>query len=317
MAAAKKDAGLAGLFESGDLMLGDDARLDIHRLLTGIPQLDDITGGGLVYGRNVLVVGPESVGKTVLCQYFAAAQQGQLKNNKVLLLDCEMSFDRNWWAASGVDTGQLLVSQPRSAEQALQLAEAALDPKEGIGMVILDSIAGMAPTTVLEKPSGEKTIASLASLVTVLYQKMNAKNRHAIFVAINQMRANIGTGYDDVYPGGLAQKHASHTTLRLRRVDWIREHDMRVGQTIEVLAKKNKMGEPMGVCQIDFRFKGQLDLLSSYLDEAIERGLITAGGPWYTWLGEKYMGKVNLRNHFITSSESQLALKAAIDGAVR
>lgn len=296
--------------KSGVLMRGDDARLDITRVSSGLPQLDAILGGGFAYGRNVLCVGPESTGKTVLAQYLVASQQrAENGREECLLVDTEMSYDRDWWKVSGVDTSKLDVAQPYSGEQAIDIIVAAMTSNPKLGVVVLDSIATLSPTAIQEKASGERTVASLANLVTAMYQKIMPINRNTIFFAINQMRANL-TGYDDVFPGGMAQRFNSHVRLHTRRVEFIKDSTQkRIGYVMEAYVKKNKVGDPEGECQMSFHYGTQIDLDGSYIDEAIECGIITQAGPWYNWKtaadGEpfKWMGKANMRNHFVDHPE--------------
>lgn len=313
--AAKKPTTIDDLVEQGLLMRGDDKRLEIHRLSTGIPPLDDITGGGLPYGRNVLCVGPESTAKTLIAQYIAAAAQRQGK--QVLLVDAEMSYMASWWAESGVNTSDLLVSQPPSGEAAVNLIINMVRTNKELGLIVVDSIAALSPTAVLEKSSGEKTVASLATLVNDLYTKLMPINKHVVFFAINQLRDNMN-GYDDQYPGGRRLHHDSHIILRTRRKEFMKQGEERVGQVIEVLARKNKMGQPMGECELAFRFRGQLDKYTSFVEEALERGIILNAGPYYFWHRAaenevKWLGKGAVRDWFAADDEAFERLKAELE----
>ena len=145
-----------------------------------------------------------------------------------------------------------------------------------------------------------------------LYSKLPQLLVHGvIFFGINQMRVNM-SGYDDVYPGGRVQLHDSHLILRTRREEWIKVAEERVGFMMEVIVRKTKIGGTQSAsCMVPVRFSSQIDLLSSYIDEAIERKVILAAGPYYDWDGKRYLGKANLRELF-----ADPALLAALKEAV-
>jgi recombination protein RecA len=292
-------------------MKGSDSRLEVVRLSSGIPQLDNILDGGFAYRRNVMCVGPESTGKTLIAQYAAASAQKAGK--RVLLVDAEMSFVRDWWALSGVDTDELFISQPPTGEIAVDIIISFLQQDPEVGLIILDSIAALSPTAVLEKRSGERTVASLATLVTNLYTRLLPANKGSIFFAINQLRDNMD-GYDDVYPGGRRLRHDNHLILRIRRKEFIMEGKERIGQVIEVLAKKNKVGQPYGECEIALRFRDQIDFYTSYIEEAIERAVLENAGPYYYWHrgqenSQKWLGKNALREFFMMDYDKFEQLK--------
>lgn len=298
-----KKAGLEGFIKNGSVMMGDDKRLDIVRLPSGLPQVDKILNGGIPYGRYTLIVGPESTGKTVLLQHLVAqAQQGGGNGRtKCMLVDMERSFDRGWWERSGVDVSKLYVAQPTNGEEAVDIMAAILQEEE-LGVLGLDSIAMLNPQVVQEKESGERTVGALAQLVSKMYNKITPVMRDTIIVTINQLRDNIG-GYEDVIPGGRSVRYNSHIRLRTRRVEWIKEKDQRVGYVMEVHAQKNKVGDPEGMCEIPFRFGTQFDIDGSFIDEGIEKGLIRSAGPYYIITASegndiKFLGKVNLRGYF-------------------
>lgn len=308
MMAKSKLPDLNELAKDGLLMSGDDERLRIKRLLTGIPQLDVILGGGFPYGRMVMLVGPESTGKTLISQYAVAAQQKSEKRPHALLIDAERSFDQDWWAASGVDVSELLVSLPPTAEDAIDVMHAAFEHDAKLGIVVLDSVAALTPRPTLDEPADQKFMGLLANLVTRMLQVVMPLNKQAIFIVINQMRENL-RGHEEIYPGGRALRHQSHIILRTRREGWILDKEERIGFTMEVACRKNKTAIPLGVATIPFRFRGQLDLVQSYIDEAIHRGIIEEALPWYRWGGKKFMGKNNLRQHFLEEPQALEILK--------
>ncbi len=315
MAAKKVDNTMETLMKEGVIALADDPSFDIHRAGSGIPQLDAALGGGYAFGRNVLCVGPESTGKTVLAQYAVAAVQAADPKAYALLVDAEMSFDRSWWARSGVDMKRLYVSQPSNGEQAVDTIVNSVKADKTIKIIVLDSIATLSAVAVQEKQAGERTISAVANLVNNMYTRLLPVNKQqAVFFAVNQLRDNMN-GYDDQYPGGRAQRHNSHIILRTRREGWIKDKEARIGYVMEIHIKKNKLGAPETIIQLPFLFGDQVDMVGSYIDEAIERGIITVGGPYYTYGETKWLGKGALRMHFTETEADFIALKLAVETA--
>jgi recombination protein RecA len=281
------------MMKDGVLMRGDDHRFDPVRMPVGLVPLDDAIGGGLQRGTCVLIVGPESTGKTILCQYMIAAQQKTDKPH-VLFLDAERTYDADWWALSGVDTTKLFVARPSTAEQLVDLAMEAMDADDLLGMIVLDSIAALPPSKIVDNSAERTDVGSLARLATPMYVKFTSVLGDRIFIATNQLRDNIG-GYGDRYPGGQAQRYFSHLILRTRREGWIEEDGKRVGFNLEVSTAKNKTAPPQETATLPFLFRGQVDILAVTIDDAVSRGTIRMNKPYYYIGDEKFMGKANLR----------------------
>src|ERR1700682_1875954 len=299
--ATKKQTGdeVAKLLKSGALMRGTDPRLDMRWLPTGIPQLDAITGGGIPYNRVVSLVGPESTGKTAVMQYIAAAVQ-KTDRPYFLLMDLEHSFDRDWWVASGVDPAKLYVSQPVFGEEAIDIMATTLQNDLSVGGVGLDSIPAMIPKVIMEADTSEqKFVGQHPVLVNRMLAVLSPLIHDVVFVHCNQMRANIG-GYEETYPGGLGLKHGTHLRIRTRREGWLKDGSERTGFILEMSVAKNKCGIPYGECQVNFSFRGMMDLVQSYLDEALSQKVILDRSPWYEFpeLELKWMGKAQMREDF-------------------
>lgn len=294
------------LFKSGVLRMGNAEELVPERLPTGIAPLDQITGGGLQLGTCTLLVGPESTGKTLLSQYIAASVQKTERPN-VLFLDAERSYDVGWWAQSGVETNKLYVARPSSAEELIDITTQVLTEDPTIGLVILDSIAAMPPTRIINESAERHDIGSLARLVQHLYVKIVPLLGKTIFLATNQIRDNI-TGYEERYPGGHSQRYFSHMILRTRREGWIQENNKRIGFNLEVTTRKNKTAAPQQSCSIPFHFQGQLDMASVLIDEAIASGRIQQNLPYYKieYEGKLHnlLGKANLRAFVVEHPDS-------------
>ncbi len=312
----KKSDTIDALLDAGLIMRGNDPRLEIRRLPTDIPGMDDLLGGGWPAGRYTQVVGPESTGKTVLMQYATTAQQRQDKKNKVLILDYERGYDAAWWAASGVDIEELYVSQPMYGEEGIDTILRMINIEPELGLVGVDSIAAMYPKIMADPEKGAEQgfVGAHSKLVAKFFAMITPQMDDIVFLLNNQMRANIG-GYEENYPGGWAMRHSNHVTLRTRREGWIKEGEVRVGFMMEVINKKNKVGGTQGASiQIPFHFKGQIDMVQSYIDEALEKKIIIARTPYYIWGELKKLGKAAIRQHFIDTPEDFELLKKAIEG---
>lgn len=287
--------------KSGAIMRGDDPRLIPTRMPIGIVPVDDILGGGLPHGTCTLIVGQESTGKTIICQYAIAAQQ-RTDKPQVLYLDAERTYDPDWWKLSGVDPSKLIIARPTTAEELIDLAAEALATQPELGMIVCDSLAALPPTKMVSESAERNDIGSLARLVNLLYIKIVPVLERRIFIGTNQLRENIG-GYGDRYPGGLSQRYYSHVILKTRREGWITEGKERVGFNLEVSTVKNKTTAPQQTATIPFMFRGQVDMLSVAIEDAISRGTITQQLPYYTVRGKKLLGKANVRKYLSENPE--------------
>lgn len=304
------------LIKSGVLKKGTDKSFILRRIPIGIPAVDALFGGGLPIGRPILLYGAESTGKTLLAQYAAAAVQ-KTDRPLALLLDLERGYDQAWWEQSGVDPEKLLVSTPATAEQAIDIIRAMMSGSEELGIIILDSLAAMvpAPETDPEKSSLDKTIGLQAKVITLMYRQILGIMSNVVFIATNQMRESIGT-HDSLsaLPGGRAARHLSQIIVSTRREGWITEgKENRIGFHMEIGMRKNKTAAPIyEAATVDFLFKGQIDYMTSYLDEAIQRKLITGKPPWFNYKNKNYLGRPNLRQFFSDHPEEFKDLKKAI-----
>ena len=292
------------LLKSGIIKKGNDPELIVQRLPLGIPSLDNMLGGGLPIGRCIHCYGPESTGKTLVAQYAVAAVQ-KSKYPLCLYMDMERSYDEDWWKLSGVDTTQLLVSDPPTAEQAIDIMRGVLNSSEQLGMIIVDSVAAMIPQPLMdpEKSSEDnRQPGQQAKVVTLMYHQIIPllKNR-VILLTTNQMRDTIG-GHDEfaALPGGRANRHYNHIILRTRRDSWITEKEDRIGFWLEVVNRKNKLATTADgdSIMLPFMFTSQIDWTTSYIDDAIKAKIITRKGPYYYWNNENYMGMAKLREFF-------------------
>ena len=290
-----------------NLFRGNNTAFAYDRIPFGIPALDTLTGGGIPKKRMTLLYGPTNVGKSYLASQICANAQKQ--GGTAGWVDTELSWDSEWVAKCGVDSEKILVAQPTNGEEALETVREMMIA--GVDVIVLDSIAGLVPTTVAEEEFSYNPMAWQARFINSALPKLlpNLKNGSA-FVAINQVRSSLGPVAIDNMPGGLAQTFFSHFLLQVRRSGWIEENKQRVGFDMEVILRKTKVGGAnWSSAIVPFRVDGGIDILESFIREAIDKGLITRAGAWYTYKDEKAMGLNGLKQLFIDDPEKINALK--------
>lgn len=307
------------MLRSGMIKKGNDPYLKVHKLPTGIAPLDTMLAGGVAIGRCTELYGPESTGKTLIGQYIAKAVQ-ESEHPAVLYVDLERSYDEAWWQQSGVDTEKLMVSDPTTAEQAIDIMRATSHDPD-LGLIILDSIAAMTPQPEMDpdKSSEDNKQPGLqAKVCTLMYRQMvPLLDNRIIFLSLNQMRENIGV-HDELkaLPGGRAQRHYNHVILRTARESWITDNSsgQRLGFDMEITNKKNKLAStPDGYSiTLPFMFNSQIDFTTTYIEEGLRIGLIVKHGPYYNYLGTRVLGKANLRQFFADNPEELENLKNTI-----
>ena len=284
-----------------NLFRGDDSGFEYSRIPFDIPSLDRLTGGGIAKKRLTLIYGPTNVGKSYLASQICA---NVLKSGgQAAWIDTELSWDSDWMARCGVDTSKILVGQPESGEEAMDTVRTLLDA--GFDLVVLDSIAGLVPHKNLEEDFSFNPMAWQARFVNSSLPKvLPSLSNGGALVAINQVRSSIGPVALDNMPGGLAQSFFAHALLQVRRKGWIEENGTKVGFDMEVRLRKTKIGgENWNSAAVPFRVDGCIDILESYIREALGRKLITQAGPWYTYKEQKYMGLNGLKKIFLEDEQ--------------
>lgn len=314
---------LEQLKKDGSVKMGNDPSLIVEWLPTGLAKLDELLGGGVPLGRCMETFGPESTGKTLIAQYIAKAVQGS-ERKTVLYIDLENSYDEEWWQLSGVDTTKLVVTKPATGEEAIDIMRGALYGAEesNLGMIILDSIAGMVPAPEMDpkKSAQDNHQPGLqAKLCTLMYRsivKMVEQNK-VCFYAINQMRDSMGPYPDDVgaLVGGRAQRHYSLIMLKTRRESWIKQGDARVGFYMEVTSRKNKLATtPDGTTiTLPFLFSSQIDILTADLEDAVAKKIIERKGPYYKFNEQSLLGMPNLRAYFQSDATAMSMLRTLLE----
>ena len=284
-----------------NLFRGNNKTFDYDKIPFGIPALDSLTGGGIPKKRLTLLYGPTNVGKSYLASQIARNAQDQ--GGTAGWIDTELSWDADWVDRCGLDTAKILVAQPTNGEEALDIVREMLIA--GVDVVVLDSIAGLVPTTVAEEEFSYNPMAWQARFINYSYPKLLPHLRHgSALVAINQVRSSLGPVAIDNMPGGLAQTFFAHFLLQVRRNGWIEENKQRVGFDMEVRLRKTKVGgENWSNAVVPFRVSGGIDVLESFIREGLDRGLITRAGAWYNYKEHKSMGLNGLKQFFMDNPE--------------
>ena len=289
------------------LQIGNSDTFEYGRIPFDIPSLDQLTGGGIPKKRFTLIYGPTNVGKSYLASQIVVNAQKQ--GGIAAWIDTELSWDSDWMAQCGVDTSAIAVMQPTNGEEALNTIRELMD--RGVDVIVLDSIAGLVPTAVAEEEFSYNPMAWQARFVNQSLPKLLAHLHHgSAFIAINQVRASLGPVALDNMPGGLAQGFFAHFLMQVRRHGWIKEGNDNVGFDMEVSLRKTKVGgENWKSAVVPFRVAGGIDILESYIREAISQKIITQAGAWYTYKDTKAMGLNGIKKIFIETSEMFEELK--------
>ena len=281
------------------LVRGTSTDFAYTRIPFGIPALDKLTGGGIPKKRMTMLYGPTNVGKSYLASQVVA--RAQENGGIAAWIDTELSWDADWSARCGIDVENTLVSQPTSGEKALEVVRTLMDAK--VDVIVLDSIAGLVPEAVMDEGFDYNPMAWQARFINTSLPRLLAHLKEgSAFVAINQVRSSMGPVALDAMPGGLAQTFFAHFLLQVKRKGWIEEgaSKEKVGFDMEVRLRKSKVGgENWKSAVIPFRVEGGIDVTESFIREALETGIISKAGPWYSYKDAKVMGMNGLKNHFL------------------
>ena len=296
-------------FGKGAIMrLGEATKLDIEALPTGIFLLDKALGvGGLPRGRVVEIFGPESSGKTTLTLTVIA--QTQKNKGIAAFIDAEHAFDPTYAKTIGVKLEELLVSQPDTGEQALEIVET-LVRSNAVDLIVVDSVAALAPRAEIEGEMGEAQVGLQARLMSQALRKLTAaisKSKTCV-IFINQIREKIGVmfGSPEVTPGGRALKFYSSVRIDLRKISTISDSQGKViGAKIKAKIVKNKVAPPFREATFEIRYNEGISYESSLIDAAIETGLVKKSGSWFSYKDKNLaQGREALRK--ILKENSQL-----------
>jgi recombination protein RecA len=294
-------------FGKGSVMrLGSDERAPVETIPTGSIALDAALGiGGLPRGRIIEIYGPESSGKTTLTLHAIANAQ---KNGGVAaFIDAEHALDPEYAKALGVDIDALLVSQPDTGEQALEIADM-LVRSGAIDLIVIDSVAALVPRAEIEGEMGDTHVGLQARLMSQALRKLtgglNSTNTTMIF--INQLREKIGVffGSPETTAGGKALKFYASVRLDIRRIETLKDGTDAVGNRTRVKVVKNKMAAPFKQAEFDIIYGTGISREGSLIDFGVEHDIVKKSGAWYTYEGEQLgQGKENARTYLIENEK--------------
>ena len=283
--------------------LGSESRLVKDTVPLGIPEVDNILGGGLRMGRMALVVGTASTGKTLFTQWVISAIQ---KRGGICgFMDPEKTYEPAWMSQTGVDTENIVIVHPSSTEQAFDLA--CRWSEEGVDLIVIDSLAALTPQLRVDADLTAKDVMGVgARKITEGLNVFTRQNTNSLLLCTNQLRSKIGVswGSPDEIPGGRALTHYASYTIRLRRKGWIEEGGTRVGYNLSVYTEKNKLHPPFQTAVVPFMFSGHIDNVMGGVELAIDLGVITRRGAYYTWDDERYQGKKKLMAYFYDNKDA-------------
>jgi len=287
-------------FGKGTVMrLGDEARVPVEVIPTGSIALDVALGiGGLPRGRIIEIYGPESSGKTTLALHAVAS--AQRAGGIAAFIDAEHALDPDYAQKLGVDTEALLVSQPDTGEQALEITDM-LIRSGAIDVVVIDSVAALVPKAEIEGEMGDSHVGLQARLMSQALRKvtgaLSQTKTSAIF--INQLREKVGVmfGSPETTTGGKALKFYASVRLDIRRIETLKDGTEAVGNRTRVKVVKNKMAPPFKNAEFDILYGVGISKEGSLIDLGVEQGIVRKAGAWYTYEGDQLgQGKENARN---------------------
>ncbi|WP_434448303.1 recombinase RecA [Lentzea sp. E54] len=294
-------------FGKGSVMrLGEEGRAPIEVIPTGAIALDVALGiGGLPRGRVVEIYGPESSGKTTVALH--AVANAQKAGGIAAFIDAEHALDPEYAKKLGVDTDALLVSQPDTGEQALEIADM-LVRSGALDILVIDSVAALVPRAEIEGEMGDNHVGLQARLMSQALRKitgaLSASNTTAIF--INQLREKIGVmfGSPETTTGGKALKFYASVRLDVRRIETLKDGGEPVGNRTRVKVVKNKVAPPFKQAEFDILYGKGISREGSLIDMGVDQGILRKSGAWYTYEGDQLgQGKENARKFLLDNPD--------------
>lgn len=303
-------------FGKGAIMrMGEAALQPAEVISTGALALDLALGiGGVPRGRVVEIFGPESSGKTTLALHVVA--EAQRNGGVAAFIDAEHALDPIYAKALGVDVDELLISQPDTGEQALEIADM-LIRSGALDVVVIDSVAALVPRAEIEGEMGDSHVGLQARLMSQALRKLTANlNRsRTTAVFINQLREKIGVmfGSPEVTPGGRALKFYSSVRIDIRRIESIKDGGENVGNRVRAKVVKNKMAPPFRQAEFDIMFGEGISREGSLLDVAVDQGVVRKAGAWFTFEQDQLgQGRENAKRFLRENPDVALQLQAKI-----
>lgn len=307
-------------FGKGAIMrLGESTSVRLPSISTGALSLDIALGiGGVPRGRVVEIYGPESSGKTTLALHVVA--EAQRNGGIAAFIDAEHALDPIYAKALGVDVDELLISQPDTGEQALEIADI-LIRSGALDVVVIDSVAALVPRAEIEGEMGDTHVGLQARLMSQALRKLTANiNRsQTTAVFINQLREKIGVmfGSPETTPGGRALKFYSSVRIDIRRIEAIKDGQENVGNRVRAKVVKNKLAPPFRLAEFDIMFGEGISREGSLLDVAVEQGIVRKSGAWYSYDDDQLgQGREAAKRFLRENAEVAVQLQAKVMEAV-
>ncbi len=294
-------------FGDGAIMkLGETTHLNIEAIPTGALSLDIALGiGGLPKGRIVEIYGPESSGKTTLCQHVVA--QAQERGGVAAFVDVEHALDPGYAEKCGVQIENLYVSQPDTGEQALEITEA-LVRSQAVDVVVVDSVAALVPRAEIEGEMGDSHMGLQARLMSQALRKLSGAVKHSncILIFTNQLRQKIGImfGNPETTTGGMALRFYASVRLDIRRIQAIKQGTEVVGNRTKVTVKKNKVAPPFKIAEFDIMYNAGISITGDILDLGVSADIIEKRGSFYNYNEIRLaQGRENAKRYLMENSE--------------
>ena len=293
-------------YGKGTIMrLGDDISVNVEALSTGSLSLDLALGiGGVPRGRIVEIYGPEASGKTTLALHVVAS--AQKNGGDAAYIDVEHALEPAYARALGVDIDSLLISQPDTGEQALDIAES-LVRSGAIDVLVVDSVAALIPRVELEGEVGDTVVGALARLMSQAMRRLAgaiSKNNCTV-IFINQLRQKIGVMYGnpETTPGGLALKYYASVRIDVRRVETLKNGSEIIGNRTRAKVVKNKVAPPFREAEFDIMYGEGISKVGEIIDLGVKLEIIDKAGAWYTCNGQRIQGKDGVREYLLSNPE--------------
>ena len=296
------------------MRLGEDIPVNVEAISTGSLALDLALGvGGVPRGRIVEIYGPESSGKTTLALHILSSAQKQ--GGEVAFIDVEHALEPAYARALGVNIDELLISQPDTGEQALDITEA-LVRSGAVDVVVVDSVAALVPRSELEGEMGESSVGVVARLMSQALRKLagTISKTNCIVVFINQLREKIGVMYGnpETTPGGRALKYFSSVRIDVRRIETLKSGGEMVGNRTRAKIVKNKVAPPFKEAEFDIIYGEGISKIGEIVDLGVKLELIEKSGAWFTCNGERIQGRDAVKEYLQKNPEVAGGIEAQI-----